>query len=286
VNNSVLISKDIKIRKLPLRLLNLRELKWLATHRCKHFHSFIEHINCFWENDYEKDDKLKEIKPRILIFDIEVSPHQGEYWSKNWETDIIAPLGYGRILCFAAKWLGHKKTFSIGGNNEERVVRKLWKLLNEADLLVGQNIKAFDIKFANSRFAFYGLPPISPHKVFDTRTEAKKYISLPSYRLNDIADYFGIGHKLEHEGLPLWHKCLNGDRQAWKRMLRYCRQDVELTYKVFQLLMPFVDNKAIFLNGGCAHCGSKNLKRRGLTLDGKFQRMQCQDCGGWSKQKV
>ena len=124
-------------------------------------------------------------------------------------------------------------------NKELSLVKELKALFDKADFVVAHNGKSFDIKWCNSKFAFYKLSPPSPYKIIDTRTEAKKYLCLPSYKLNDIATYFGVGQKLEHEGFSLWEKCIAGNRGAWQKMKEYNKQDVELLAKIYSRLKVF-----------------------------------------------
>ena len=118
------------------------------------------------------------------------------------------------------------------GWNEREVVRNLYKLFLEADEIYAHNNRAFDWKWANVSFAKFGFPPVSP-KVIDTKLEAKKRWYLPSYSLNDISDYFGLGRKISHEGYPLWKKCEAGDKRARKQMELYNKRDIELLEKLY-----------------------------------------------------
>ena len=205
---------------------------------------------------------------------------------------MIEQIANGKILSYAAKWLG-KKTFVRGWidfkrNKEYQLVKELWNLLNEADIVIGQNHRSFDIKWCNTAFIRYGLPPPSPYKTIDTKVEAKKFLYLPSYALNNIASYFGVGRKIEHEGFPLWVKCVNGDRRAWDRMKRYNAHDVDLTEKVYLKLMPFITNhpaKAFYEN--CSNCNGKQISR-GYERRTKavFRKLQCKSCGSWSSIKL
>lgn len=224
---------------------------------------------------------------------MEVTAHSGYFWNRRWETDIIEQLSFGRILCYAAKWLG-KKTFVRGWidfrrNKELCLVKELWKLLDECDILIGQNCRAFDIKWCNAAFARYDLPPPSPYKVIDTKIEAKKYLYLPSYALNNLADYFGLGRKVEHEGFSLWLRCIKGDKQAWKRMKKYNKRDTELTEKIYLKLRSFIvshPNIGMYMGKAtCPRCGSNNLISRGWQINQKtkYRRMSCLGCGGWMR---
>lgn len=235
-------------------------------------------------------------KPKILIFDLETTPHEGFYWGENWQTSIIEPTGYGKILSYSASWFGKSKITTRGWvdsrrlkDGESMIVNELWALLDAADAVVAHNGKNFDIKKCNSAFAFHGLPPPSPYRVIDTKAEAKKYLSLPSYGLNNIADYFKLGKKIEHEGFGLWKKCINGDKKAWAKMKRYNRQDVVLLRDVYLKLRPWMKSH---INSGmftskivCPKCGSCKIQSRGFSINQttSYRRGQCQDCGGWLK---
>lgn len=147
--------------------------------------------------------------------------------------------------------------------------------------MIGHNCKAFDIKWFNTAFLRYNLPPPSPYKVIDTKVEAKKYLFLPSYALNNIADYFGLGRKVEHEGFSMWQECVKGDKKAWRRMKRYNIQDVNLTEKIYLKLKPLIKVTGVYPNVLCQSCGSNQLQSRGITLIGKHRRFQCKKCFSW-----
>lgn len=222
----------------PLKGLKTKEIRYLSEHKCAHRHTYLEHFKC-----YERDFKLTRTQ-KVLFFDLETTAHDGFYWGKNWETNIIENVEYGKILCYAAKW-NDKPTFVRGwvdfkSNEEKELVKELWKLLDEADVVVAHNGKSFDIKWCNTKFTQYRLPKPSSYKVVDTKCLAKKVLYLPSYSLNNIADYYGLGRKVEHEGFSLWKKCISGDREAWKRMKHYNKVDVDLLERVYLKLVQWI----------------------------------------------
>lgn len=231
-------------------------------------------------------------QPQILIFDIENTTHVGEFWGRDYEVSIVKIDDYGQILCYSAKWLG-KKAFVRGWidtKNEKNLVKEIRELFDKADIIIAHNGKNHDIKWCNSRFLHYGLSLPSPYKVLDTKIEAKKHLNLPSYRLNSIADYFGLGHKIEHEGYSLWEKCVLGDKAAWKRMKSYNKRDVDLLERVYLELRPLMDNHPLGRYSGkevCEACGGTRFQSRGLTFrNGKpFHRIQCLKCGHWNYRK-
>ena len=87
----------------------------------------------------------------------------------------------------------------------------------------------------------------------------------------------------------MWRKCLEGDEQAWKRMIRYCKQDVNLLEKVYKELLPWMKrhpNVSLY-NGEdvCPRCGEDKVTKQGGTRAYKqvyvYQRYRCQACGAW-----
>lgn len=225
----------------------------------------------------------------VLVFDLETSPNLGYVW-QAWQQDVIRFKDEWDLLSFAYKWLGEKKVFALGQDcySEEEIVKELHGLFDKADVVVAHNAKRFDVKKANAKFLEYGLPPPSPYKVVDTLLESRKNFGLNSHKLDDLGTLLQVGNKVHHEGFDLWLKCMNGDKRAWKTMLRYNKQDVVLLEKVYYKLLPWMSNHPNLgdlteSDGVCPKCGSCDLEKRGFTVcrSGKKQRFQCQSCGGW-----
>lgn len=240
---------------------------------------------------------MTEEKIKILTLDIETSPAIAYTWAKNmYETDLTEIIEPGKIICFSAKWLNGKKQtkaicdysgYKSGKIDDKQICVDICKFLDCADVVVTQNGVAFDTKYVTARCVANDILPPSPFKNIDTYTEAKKLLKLPSHSLNEMAKYFNIGKKMEHEGFSLWKKCISGDSKAWNRMKKYNAQDVELTEKLYLKLRPFMKNhpNLNYYSGkkDCPKCGSSTVHLRGFAVNssGKFQRAQCQNCGGW-----
>src|ERR1700688_4966752 len=100
---------------------------------------------------------------KILLLDIETSPNLGWVWGK-YQQDIIKFNKEWFILCFAAKWLDQSQIitkrlpdynlYKKDSENDREVVRALWELLDEADVVVAHNGDEFDIKKINARIVF------------------------------------------------------------------------------------------------------------------------------------
>jgi hypothetical protein len=243
-----------------------------------------------------EDIVLTPREPKILFIDIETSPIVAYTWGPKWETNIIDFLSQSQILCFSAKWYNGKqitkgladyKGYKNNEINDKLLMEEIHSLLDAADIVVTQNGVSFDHKVINARFLVHGLAPPSPYKMVDTKIEAKKYLRLPSYSLDDMGKYFGLGEKIHHDGFELWKKCMAGEKTAWRLMKRYNAQDVLLTEKVYVKIRPFMKTHPNFsiLNdkNNCPKCGSSKVQSRGYAFNSytMYKRAQCQSCGGW-----
>lgn len=229
---------------------------------------------------------------------METSPLVAYSWGPKFESNLIEVIEQSQVLSFSAKWLGGKhitkgmpdyKGYRKDILDDSEVVSEIWDLLDEADVVIGQNCRDFDIKVVNARFLYHGMNPPSPYKLVDTKVEAKKYLRLPSNSLDDLSAFFGLGRKEEHEGFPLWKRCIAGDPSAWKKMLSYNKNDVLLTEKLYLKLRPFMRNHPVmgmYKDGlVCANCGSNKINLRGFAITRvmRYRRYQCQGCGAWGR---
>lgn len=244
-------------------------------------------------------DKLK-----ILTFDIETSPIViptfGLWGEKTGNhKDIISDWF---VISVAWKWLGEKTVHAVSGLDDPKrfaknhmddyhVIKTFHEVLKEADIIVGHNVIKFDWKKINTRFIKFGLDPIPKKRVSDTFRIAKKEFDFTSNRLDYIANYLGVGSKMETPK-GLWLDALRGNVPAIKTMVRYNKMDVVITEKVYLALRPY-DTMAVNLSTTsedlvCPKCGSKHFTAQGhrFTATGKFQQYQCKDCRGWFSSKV
>ncbi len=240
--------------------------------------------------------KKTTTEPKVLIFDIETAPNLGFAWAK-WEQNIIENVKDWYLLSFAYKWLGEKEVhayalpyfkdfYKKNPEDDERLVEKLWELMDEADIVIAHNGNAFDIKKANARFLVHGLPPPKPFKTIDTKLVAKQSFKFDSNALDELGRYLGIGRKLPHTGFHLWKGCMTGDKKSWDLMVKYNKQDIVLLEEVYLKLRPWMKSFPIARvdNGICRHCESSYLQKRGFSYTKmyKIQRLQCYGCGAWS----
>jgi len=229
---------------------------------------------------------------KILLLDIETSPNTAHVWGL-WQQNVGLKqlLESSYVLCWAAKWLGDKEVLfdSVHQTREKTMLKKIHKLIDEADAVVHYNGTKFDMPTLNKEFLLQGLNPPSPYKQIDLLRTMRSNFRFPSNKLDYVAQRLGLGSKTSHEGHELWVKCMAGDEEAWKVMEKYNKQDVVLLEQVYNRVLPWIKNhpnRNLFSDEAvCPTCGSHSLQKRGtsVTTTLRYQRYQCKDCGTWSQ---
>jgi DNA polymerase elongation subunit (family B) len=235
-------------------------------------------------------------KPRIALFDVETCPTLGWVWALH-ETDVIAVEEPWYMLSFAYKWLGEKKVhchalpdypgYKKAMRNDELMLRDLWKMLDEADVVIGHNVDKFDVRKTNARFLVNKFNVPRPYKTIDTLKISRKHFHLDSHRLDALARVLGIGAKLPHIGFKMWQDCMNGVPAAWRNMEKYNIHDVNLLEEVYERLRPWATTHPdlTIYDGrpGCPTCQSANIIRKGVGVSKtrKYEQLKCNDCGHW-----
>jgi DNA polymerase elongation subunit (family B) len=245
-------------------------------------------------------------KLRLIVFDEETSPQKGFFFGGIWETNIVGEITWETIVMISYWDSTTKKVKNIaqwdfpdwrkGVWNDKSVVKHFRKILIDGnyDIIAGQNSDQFDIKLFNARLAFWGFDPLPDYKTFDTKKIAKSKIRLPSYSLDVMAKFFGLGGKYHHSGLDMWFGSRDGNKKDQKEMTKYCNIDILRTKDVLYKLLPFVKWTGDFVNKESITCPnplclSKHMiknKRRIMRGGYKIQ-YQCQDCGSyWTDPKM
>jgi DNA polymerase III epsilon subunit-like protein len=266
-------------------------------------HAFPNWLSLVRVAGFKLEPKDEPYEPKILVIDIENAPMKAYLWAMYDQS--VSPnqvINHKYLLSYSAKWLGEKKMFyrdqrdSPDIENDKELVKEVFGLLNEADVVVGQNSKRFDTRVLNARIQKHRLGIPSPYKQDDTKLIAKKHFDLPSYSLEYMSEFFGLKNRKTKSrkfiGFDLWLQCMAGNKAAFKEMEAYNRLDVLATEELYLLIKPW--GSAVDLNpmrGEAAfrcQCGSRNLKKEGFhyTKTGKFQQYSCRDCGSWMSDKV
>ena len=227
---------------------------------------------------------------KILTVDIETFPHEVYAWGLHDQNISLNQIKKpGTVACFAAKFLGEKTVHfsSVHAGTEKAMIRKAHDLLSEADVAVGWNSTAFDVKWLQGQMVKHGLPPPKPFKQIDLLRTARGKFRLASNKLDYVAQFLGLGCKEQTGGFQLWRDCMAGDDKAWKKMEKYNIQDVRLTEAVYLKLRPWIVNHPnIGTYDGehcCPSCGGDKIQSRGyyVTRHRKYPQAQCRGCFAW-----
>jgi uncharacterized protein YprB with RNaseH-like and TPR domain len=266
-----------------------KEKKWMLT----------------WWGEYENLTKdVNNPKVKILFFDIETSPILGNVWSL-WQQNVglnqIQQDWY--VLSYAAKWQ-HKdeviyedKSKSWDSEDDSELLKGIWKLLDEADIVIGQNSKRFDEKKLNARFILNGMKPPSSYRSIDTLEIAKRHFGFTSNKLEYMSHKLCKKYKkLNHgkfAGFELWRQCLAGNPEAWAEMEDYNKHDVLALEELYEILRPWYKahpNLNIYHNetNNYCTCGASDWEHSGYhyTNLSKFDRFQCKACGAEVRGRV
>ncbi|WP_202844767.1 ribonuclease H-like domain-containing protein [Luteimonas saliphila] len=232
---------------------------------------------------------------KLLTIDIETRPLVARTWGLwGQNIGINQIVDSGGLLCFAAKFHGERKMHfhSAWEDGEKGMARRLHKLLDEADAVAGWNSDKFDVRWIQAQFLQHGMTKPSSFVKVDLMKSVKRQVYLPSYKLDFVARWLGIGKKVRTGGFDLWTDVLAGDPKAQALMRRYNIGDVKLTEQVFDRLnargwVLGLPNAAVEGGTCCSNptCGSDRLQRRGysVTKTRRYARFQCRDCGSWSQ---
>ena len=233
-------------------------------------------------------------QPKVLLIDIETTPMQVHTWG-TWKQRI----GHEQVindwfmLSYSAKWLFDSKMYSsvltpkeVLAKDDSRISKELWKLFDQADILIGHNISGFDLPKAQTRFLLNKLSPPSPFQIIDTLKVAQKTFRFASNKLDYISQLMLNDRKL-HTEYQLWLRCLEGDPKSLEDMLIYNRKDVLLLEEAYVFLRPYIKshpNMAIYqesLEPSCPNCGSANINECGhyTTTVNRYIAFRCKDCG-------
>lgn len=231
----------------------------------------------------------------ILILDIETAPMKAWVW-KRWKENISLgqTIQEWFMLSWSAKWLGSNTTIGsvltpdeVDAEDDYRIVSELYHLLDRADIVIAHNGKRFDIPKINTRFIMNNLTPPCPYRQIDTLEVARKQFGFSSNSLDALATFFGFDNKDPHD-FELWKNCMNGNKEALDRLLKYNKKDVEILEKIYIKLRPWIKGhpnlNVIEEREVCPYCSSKNYTdvkgKYYITQHYKYPIFKCKDCGG------
>lgn len=234
---------------------------------------------------------------KVLCLDIENFPCLVYSWGLGEQHIPLEFLKRDWTICaWSAKWVGSEEIYYMDNRgkrdifNDRELVAGLIKLINQADVIIGQNVNSFDLRKIRARAVFHGFKPFKPCKVTDILTEERKVFNFTSHKLAYKTTMNSRYKKLKHEkypGFDLWEACMANKLDAWKHMETYCKYDVLSTEEHYTDVRGWIKTHHLgpIDNKVRCKCGSTNLRRKGYayTDAGKFQIFQCNECGKWPR---
>jgi hypothetical protein len=275
-----------------------------------------------------RKDMPKDLKsfPKVLLFDLETSPMENQTWHLYPKYIHIGQiLRDWSMISWSAKWLfgdhivsGTVTPKEAVMKNDEFITRKLWKMIDDADVIIAHNLRKFDRKKMNTVFLKYGLGMPSPYQLIDTLTIARFNFAISSNKLDYLAEFLKIPKKLD-TGFSLWRESEGVDailsdyiqemdggllrmirydkkiiQDALDRMTEYCNNDVEVLEAVYLRIRSWDKrhpNLSLYGHVGvekeCHICKSTDLievdEKRAHTNVSLYPLYRCASCGAWNR---
>jgi hypothetical protein len=251
-----------------------------------------------------KKQAKPEAKAKVLLLDCETAPILGYVWGL-WENNValnqIAKDWH--LLSWSAKWLNAPASEILYMDqrnakkieDDSRILKGMWKLLDQADVVITHNGISFDARKLNARFIQNGMKPPSSYKHLDTKRMASRHFAFTSNKLEYIADKLNVKYKKKKHtkfpGFELWRECLAGNQEAWDEMETYNKYDVLVLEELYHKLVPWDGGVNLSLYSDavvetCHNCGGAPIKWGFYyTAAAKYQRYKCAECGTQTRGK-
>jgi hypothetical protein len=252
-----------------------------------------------WWASYDPLEGYSGSGPKMMSLDIETAPQKGYFWGRfNQNIGANQVIENSYMLSWAAKdFNGHDVEFDSlfinqdayweDPTDDKRIVKSMFEVLDEADIIIAHNGDNFDIKKIIARGVIHGLTPPSPFRKIDTLKIARRECKFDSNRLDELDNYLGVPGKDDTGGMQLWIDCMGGVPEAWEKMLKYNIQDIRVLEDVYKKIRHYDSkhpNIGQYYRDGkrrCTVCGSAAVVMTGgvsHTNASIFQEAVCGFC--------
>jgi DNA polymerase elongation subunit (family B) len=223
------------------------------------------------------------------------------FWASGYDMNIgcEAILQERFILSAQWGWGNETKVHGVLANIKKRddsnVIKAITKVIEQADIVVGHNIKKFDLRWIAGRALLLGMKPTRSKfvKHIDTLKLAKESFYLNSYKMDYLCKKLGIRGKAK-TSFSDWMSILEVDKNPnlakarAEHLLKYGKNDIPMNKQLLLKLLPHVKlTKKIemMLYGtavNCIECQSFKVhfnEHRVMKSGKEIDRFRCSDCG-------
>ena len=215
----------------PVHRLKKAEIVRLANSKCQHDHTYLDHYNCYLEEQPEAQEK-------IGFLDIE---------SSNLVADFGIMLSYcikerGNDTILSSVIKRHDIQKAKAGDEDRKVVAQCIKDLQKFDRIVTYYGKRFDIPFIRTRASSCGLDFPSYGSLIhdDLYFVVRHRFRMSSNRLeNACRVLLGDTNKTRIEG-KYWRAAARGDEESLSYILDHNEKDVVDLERLYDHVLDFV----------------------------------------------
>lgn len=133
----------------------------------------------------------------------------------------------------AKPWVGKNKI------DDGKLATAIRDQLETYHLIVGHNIRLFDIPLLNARLAKAGERPLRTHFVMDTMWAARR-MRIGSSKLDNLQKYFELSEAKTPLKWETWQLAAQGDKAALEEVIVHNVQDVLTTRELYWVVLPYV----------------------------------------------
>lgn len=212
------------------------ELAEMATMRCRHRHSYLEHYQC-----YVDDTPLR--KPIVEgMLDIETSNLKASFgYVLSWKILVYSP---GTPVKKRLLGRALQAQEIQGGLYDKQLVEEFCRCAREFDTLYvywGKD-RRHDLPFLRTRAMKWGLdfPLYKDVSVVDVYDWTRNKLSLHSYRLETVCRELGIPAKTHPLDGTRWCNAMAGDQEALDYIEAHNDEDVVCLEPVVERMKPYV----------------------------------------------
>lgn len=276
-------------------VIHIRGLAGKKNRECTNDKSLFKPVT-FDTTNYKPFKEEINTSAKVLILDIETAPLRAFVWDV-WNQNIGGGQIYSDWFCltWSAKWLFEKKVYSdrLTGTealkqDDKRIMKSIWALINEADIVIAHNAEKFDIPRLNTRFIINKMNPPLPYLIIDTLKHIRRHFAFSHNKLDEVNRQLNLPRKQETCGFKLWERCYKGEDAALKKMLSYNITDVKILEETYLRIRSWIKphpNMGLYILdqvSRCPSCSSPDIVKEGkyyYTSVNKYEAFRCDNCG-------